>query len=132
LQVTIEKVVLLRFASRYRRLLRVLWICAVFTVVVGSLLPASSSALKALDALRLNDKVLHFSAYAALAFLPALHESRRALVTAAMLLVVLGIAIEYGQLVSFGRSFEYGDMGADAAGVVFGMATALAIRASVP
>ena len=71
----------------------------------------------------------HFAAYAALAFLPALHERRIFLAWAAAGLVALGVFLEFGQLfLSMGRFFELGDMAADAIGVCLGMAFGLPLR----
>jgi len=77
--------------------------------------------MAALAALHINDKAQHFLAYAGLAFLPALHERPRTLACIAPGLVALGILLECGQLFSPGRSFELGDMAADACGVIAGV-----------
>jgi VanZ family protein len=84
--------------------------------------------MQAVAALQVNDKVQHVLAYVSLAFLPALHEPRRRLVSIALGLVALGILLEFGQLLSPGRSFEIGDMAADAAGVVAGISFGLWVR----
>src|ERR1700738_856266 len=104
------------------RVLRVLWLLAILVVVVGSLLPADSGPIKALDPLPLSDKIDHFAAYAALAFLPAIHEKRRFFLAAAIGAVALGVALEYAQLYSGWRDFEVGDMIADAVGGWCGVA----------
>lgn len=79
--------------------------------------------------LDINDKLEHFLAYAALAFLPMLRERRAFVVWAAVALVLMGVGLEFGQLESPGRSFELGDMAADFAGVCAGLAAALPVRA---
>jgi VanZ family protein len=79
----------------------------------------------ALSSLQINDKAEHVLAYTAMAFLPALHERRRALAFIAPGLVALGILLEFGQLFSPGRSFEVGDMVADAIGVIVGVCLGL-------
>jgi len=79
-------------------------------------------------ALHINDKVEHVVAYLSLAFLPALHERRRRLAYIAPGLVALGVLLEFGQLWSPGRTFEIGDMLADAAGVIAGMSIGLWVR----
>lgn len=98
------------------------WGLSIAVVVIGTLLPADTAPIRALDFLGINDKVEHGLAYLSLAFLPALHESRRRLVFIAPALVALGVALEFGQLLSPGREFEIGDMIADAAGVAAGLA----------
>ena len=81
----------------------------------------------ALDQLQINDKVLHFAGYMVLAFLPAMHERRPLVVAAAVGAAALGVALEFGQLASGWRSFEIGDMIADAMGVGIGMAVGIPI-----
>jgi VanZ family protein len=98
-------------------------------VVIGSLLPGESAPMAALESLRINDKAQHVLAYTALALLPALHERRRALAFIAPGLVALGILLEFGQLFSPGRSFELGDMAADAVGVIAGSLIGMRIGA---
>jgi VanZ family protein len=117
--------------STLRQVLRFLWVAAILIVVVGSLLPAGSGPMRLLEHFHINDKIQHFAAYAALAFLPALHERRHFLAWAALGLVALGILLEFGQLLSVGRFFEVGDMAADAVGVCLGMAFGLPLRSAV-
>ena len=86
--------------------------------------------MQALDRLHINDKLEHACAYAILAFLPAIHE-RKAFVTAAAVgAVALGIALEYGQLLSGWRDFEIGDMIADGIGVCVGLAVGVQMRST--
>jgi hypothetical protein len=54
--------------------MRIAWLIRLVAVIVGSLLPADSALLRALDRLAINHKVQHLLAYALLAFLPAIHE----------------------------------------------------------
>lgn len=119
----------MRDTANRRAALRVLWIAAVIVVIVGTLLPAASEPIRALDWLGVNDKVQHFLAYLTLALLPALHERRQVLTAAAIGAVALGIALEFGQRLSPGRDFEVGDMVADAGGVCAGLALGLLLRA---
>jgi VanZ family protein len=118
----------LKLGRRERRWLRVLWLAAVIAVIVGSLLPGSSYPMQALGELNVSDKILHFAAYAVLAFLPALHERWPALSAALLGAVALGVLLEFLQRLSPGRNFEVADMVADAAGVVCGMLLALPLR----
>ena len=113
-----------------KKTLRILWFLAIFTVVTASLLPYYSLPMRALDRLHLSDKFEHFAAYAVLAFLPTIHERRAFIVAAGLGAVLLGIGLEYGQLFSGWRDFEFRDMIADALGVCFGIATALPMRAT--
>jgi VanZ family protein len=100
-------------------------------VVIGSLLPAQSAPIKALDLLGISDKLEHFLAYSFLAFLPAVHERWNFVVAAALGAIALGVGLEYGQLYSPGRSFEIADMAADAMGVCFGLIVGIPLRSSV-
>src|SRR6516225_7188640 len=65
-----------------------------------------------------------------LAFLPAIHEQRRFIIAAAIGAVLLGIGLEFGQLLTGWRDFEVGDMIADAVGVCSGVAAGIPIRSS--
>jgi VanZ family protein len=99
-------------------------------VIVASLLPANSLPMRALDSLKISDKIEHAAAYAFLAFLPAIHERRGFIIAAAIGAAVLGVALEYGQLYSGWRDFEVGDMVADALGVCFGLAVGIPMRST--
>jgi VanZ family protein len=108
--------------TRNRNIVRWLWSAGVLAVVVGSLLPGDSLLIQELALLDVSDKVQHFCSYAALAFLPALYERRRAAILLGLGLIALGISLEFGQLMSVDRDFEVGDMVADSAGVSIGLA----------
>jgi VanZ family protein len=113
-----------------KRFLRGIWFCAILVVIVASLLPANSLPIRALDSLKISDKIEHAAAYAVLAFLPAIHERRGLIVAAAVGAAALGVALEYGQLYSGWRDFEIGDMVADALGVSFGLAVGIPMRST--
>lgn len=70
----------------------------------------------------ISDKVLHFVAYAVLAVLAAAGaENRRAAIVPMVLMIVLGLALDYAQQLVPGRGFEWSDVAADEAGLLFGM-----------
>lgn len=115
-------------AGTAKRILRILWLLAIFTVMVASVLPSDSSPMRALNQLHISDKIEHMGAYLALAFLPAIHERRRFVIAAALGAVALGVALEYVQLYSGWREFEVADMIADAIGVCLGMAAGIGAR----
>lgn len=115
----------------HHNLLRVLWALAVCVVAVGSLLPASSSPIRAINSLHISDWVEHFCAYAFLAFLPALHERPRVILLTAAGAILLGISLEFGQLLAQDRACEFSDVVADATGVGLGLAVGWSLR-SVP
>lgn len=116
--------------TQVKKLLRNLWYVAIVVVVVASLLPSSSLPMRALNRLHLSDKFEHFAAYAVLAFLPAIHERKGFIIGAALGAVGLGVVLEYGQLFSGWRDFEFRDMLADAVGVCFGVAAGIPLRAT--
>jgi VanZ family protein len=98
-------------------------------VIVGSLLPASSAPLRGLELLPVSDKVIHYSSYVMLALLPVISfESRRRAVVCALLMVLLGVALEGGQSFAPGRSVELGDALANTLGVLTGMLAGLLLR----
>ncbi len=97
-------------------------------VIGGSLLPGNSAPMRAIDSLGVSDKLEHCAAYAALAFLPCLHERRGTVVLLLLFAAALGILLEFGQLLSPGRSFDVYDMLADGAGIIGGAAVGLVLR----
>ena len=119
-------------AEQKNRTLDILWALCVLIVIVGSLLPSQSAPIQSLACLHLNDKVEHFGAYAFLTFLPTLYKQNLQLRMCLMFSVVLGIALEFGQLFSPGRSFDTIDMLADGAGTCGGFLMGLLIRRSLP
>ncbi len=118
----------MKVTPRGKTLLRVIWMVSLLAVIAGSLLPDNSPPIQLLGLLHLGDKVLHFAAYALLAFLPALHEPWQNIAGVAALLVLLGVLLEFGQLLSPGRSFEMGDMMADGTGVCMGLLAGWPLR----
>lgn len=99
--------------------LRILWFLFLAAVVIGSLAPAQSSVVGLIGQANVNDKVEHFSAYAILAAIPTLARFRR--LGATMLsLLLLGGALELGQLLSPGRSCDWHDFLANACGILAG------------
>jgi VanZ family protein len=90
-------------------------------MVAGSLVPSGSAAKRAMDALNVSDKLWHFMAYSVLMLLPALHERRLATALQAVGIVSLGLALEFGQRLFAGRSFDSGDVAANVAGVLVGL-----------
>jgi VanZ family protein len=114
--------------NKAKGILRLVWLLAILTVIVGSVLPSDSRPMQALDSLHISDKIEHIAAYAALTFLPALHERRRFVIAAAIGAVALGVALEYVQLYSGWRNFEVADMIADAIGACSGLVAGVGAR----
>jgi len=107
--------------------MRRLWFLAILAVVIGSLLPGGSPALRALGLLHVNDKVQHFAAYMVLAWFPVWLGSRPAAMAACLKLIGLGIALELAQLAVPGRSCEFMDAMADLGGVLCGFGVSVAM-----
>jgi VanZ family protein len=111
------------------RLPFILWLLALTTVIVGSLLPGAIAARIPLAALHLTDKDAHFLMYAVLALLSLLAFDRVPTgLMWALGAVPLGVALEFAQRLVPGRSYEVADMIADALGVCAGLAIAAALR----
>jgi len=115
-----------------RRVARALWFLAILAVIVGSLLPSNSLAIRTLERLPLSDKLEHLGMYAVLVFLPAIHERRSVLLGAAAGAIVLGVGLEIAQLLTGWREYEFADMIADAIGVCMGLAAGLVVRSRLP
>lgn len=98
-----------------------LWVLAVATVVVGSLVPARD-----LPDLQVSDKLEHFVAYAALsAGAVQLYLRRLSWGFVCVLLVLMGIGLEYLQAqMGLGRMLDRKDALANSIGVLIGLATA--------
>src|SRR5947209_6344177 len=99
-----------------RHLLHYFWIAVLCLVIVAELAPATSQLMRAVGALHISDKLLHFGAYLLLSVLPAIGftERRRAI---AVLMAFLGIALEGGHF-SPGPDVSLGDILANNIGVI--------------
>ena len=101
---------------------------AICVVVWGSLLPADSPLLETVDRLQISDKVCHFCAYVLLSLLAATaQKTRRRSVFAALLMGVLGLALEILQGFTPTRSMDLVDAMASWLGVACGMLLGLAL-----
>lgn len=98
-------------------------------MVAGSLLPSSSMPVQMVSRLPLDDKALHFCAYAVLAFLPVLYERLGTALAIAAGLAAIGVAVELGQSYTASRFFELQDIAANGIGVLFGLMAGLPHRA---
>jgi len=115
------------------RLLYPLWLLSILLVTLGSLLPATSPVMHAIGRLPVGAKALHFCAYAWLALLALLAiKNRSPAVMAALSIILLGVALEFGQKLVPGRGFEVRDMFINGAGVLTGIAIGMLSRRMVP
>lgn len=109
-------------------MLRWLWVACLLAVMIGSLLPADSEPMVAIDSLGVSDKLEHFGAYGVLAFLPCIHERRRRAILLMTFAAAMGVSLEFGQLFSPDRTFDIYDMLADGIGILVGAVVGLPIR----
>ena len=115
------------------RLLYLLWLLSILLVITGSLLPASSPVIRAVGRLPVNQKVLHFCGYTWLAILAFLTIKRRSLaVMLALSMILLGVALEFGQKLVPGRAFEVRDMFINGFGVLTGIVIGILSRRLLP
>lgn len=115
-----------------RTALIVLWTALIVLVIAGELSPANSRLMVAVNRLRINDKVEHFSAYLALSLLPVVgFRDRRRGILASLSMFLLGVLLEGGQHFSPGRSVELGDVIVNGIGVSCGTLLGLPLRACV-
>jgi len=115
------------------RLLYLLWLLSILLVITGSLLPASSPVIRAVGRLPVNQKVLHFCGYTWLAILAFLTIKRRSLaVMLALSMILLGVALEFGQKLVPGRAFEIRDMFINGFGVLTGIVIGILSRRLLP
>lgn len=88
-------------------------------LIVGSLLPSSSPAISWVGGV--NDKLLHFAAYAALTLLAVLGaDDRRRMLRSVLIMLVLGVTLDIAQRFIPGRGFELSDVLADNLGLLCG------------
>jgi len=99
---------------RFPNLWLIVGFLLVMLVIVASLMPNPPHVAQ----FRGNDKLGHFAAYVAITFwFGQIYTRNRERWTMALVFVILGISLEYLQRLSGYRTFEYADMGANAAGV---------------
>lgn len=119
----------MKFRIPQTRSILLLWALAVATVILGSLLPATTLAQLHYGSVASDDKLVHFMGYTVLAIVPvAFLELLGIGIMLAVSMIPLGVLLEYVQRLVPGRSFEIADMAADCLGVMAGMVVALCIR----
>lgn len=109
-----------------RLLLRCLWAVSVAGLIVGSVLPGT-----VLPGVGRFDKLLHVSGYAAVMFLPSLHERWRAVLACLGGCILLGILLEVLQMLFPGRFFELADVAANTWGALLGLSVGAIFRPQV-
>ena len=105
--------------ERQRLVLRVLWVITCIGVIIGSLLPSTSKPMELLS--NVNDKLIHFGSYGWLAFLPMLREPPRTAIICVATVLLMGIALEFGQGLTGYRTLDPFDALANATGICCGV-----------
>lgn len=113
-------------------LFKTLWLMAMAATIAGELLPRNNTPMRWIAAAHIDDKTVHFAAYAMLAFIPAFSFRRRRGIPLALSMILLGIALEFGQRLVPSHNFEIADMMANALGVSAGIVLALLAQAWMP
>lgn len=102
--------------DRWRWVFALAFVGSLVLVIAGSLTPSQQMPPASID-----DKLIHFGAYATVGLLATLTFRRRAVrLLCFFLLAVTGVALEFGQTHVPGRSFELWDMVANGMGVLYG------------
>ncbi len=88
-------------------------------LIVGSLMPS-----REMPSQSINDKFLHFGAYALVGTLAMLSFRRMSVrLGCLVMLMALGVALEFGQTMVPGRAFELWDMAANGMGTIAALVT---------
>ena len=106
-----------------------LWAGLLLFTIISELLPGDSAPMMALSLTHVNDKVLHFSAYAVLVFIPVFGLRLSTALGCIVATELVGIGLEYAQTFVRQRSYDPYDMAANTAGVLAGITLAIAGRA---
>ena len=115
--------------SHRPKIMLLVWAGLLVFAGVAELLPGDSAPLRAVSAL--NDKFLHFSVYAAIAFVPAFGLRFGTAVACLITTELVGIGLEFAQLLARDRSYDPYDMAANTGGVLVGVILALIVRSIV-
>ncbi len=111
--------------------MRYLWVLLVFVVILFSLAPAPW-LIRFLRHVPNDDKLLHFLAYTALAFLPVISfRTGPHKLQAVLFALALGYLLELGQSLVPGRHYDHRDMLANTAGIASGALAGLLLRSLV-
>jgi VanZ family protein len=104
------------------------WSVLLAGVVAGEMLPGGSPPMRVLAALPVGGNVAHFAAYAGLGALAAGAFARRWAVVSAVVLVAVGVGLEFLQTMVPGRACEVRDVVANTTGVAAGVMAVMAWR----
>jgi VanZ family protein len=108
-----------------------LWAGLLLLVIAGELLPPNSRALMFLSNALVSDKFMHFSAYAVLALIPTIGLQFTTAIPFIVASELMGVGLEFAQLLVPNRSCDPYDAAANTAGVIAGTGLAIAIRSRI-
>ena len=110
----------------WRLWVKVVLIVSLLGLMVGSLVPPRRVPVEGV-----NDKLLHFAAYALVGILATMAFRRTShRVHCLVLLTLLGVVLEFGQIIVPGRAFEVWDMAANGCGTFAAFTTLRVIPAT--
>jgi VanZ family protein len=104
------------------------WGLLLVVVSTGELLPGDAPPIAFLSEAHFSDTVMHFAAFAALAFIPTFGLRPVAVFLCLFGTELTGIALEFAQAFIPGRSCDYRDVLANSFGLLSGTVAALVIR----
>jgi VanZ family protein len=111
------------------RMVLSLWVGLLLLAAIGELLPCDSAPI--LAASHMNDKFMHLSAYAAIAFVPTFGLRLSTALSCLVTTEIVGIGLDVAQIFVRQRSFDPYDIAANTAGILIGIVVALAGRSRV-
>lgn len=117
---------LIALASDRPRIVLPLWAGLLLLTSISELLPGDSAPIMAVS--HVNDKLMHFSAYAVVAFVPAFGLRFSTALRCVITTELVGIGLEFAQLFVRQRSCDPYDIAANTAGVFAGVLLAVAGR----
>ncbi len=116
-----------------RKSVFIAWSVWMLCVVIGTLSSGDSALMGTVGRLHIDDKVLHFCAYAVLSFLAVTgFRDRRRGIAAGLSMFIVGCLLELAQHFSPGRSVDFGDAMANGGGVCCGVLLAPVIGRMIP
>ena len=116
---------ILRFVRTQRSLAIALWLAMLMLVAAGELLPGQSEPMMWLARSHLSDKLMHLTAYAAVAWIAAAAMDTGLMLVCVIVSECVGIALEIAQHYVPGRSTDIYDVLANTVGVLLGVVSGL-------
>ena len=108
-----------------------LWAGLFLFTAIAELLPGDSTPMMAISAFHINAKFMHFSTYAAVAFVPAFGLRLSTAVSCVIATELVGVGLDLAQLFVRQRSCDPYDVAANTAGVLVGVVLAVVGRSRI-